>query len=886
MGSILLVTDLALKALKGNIRFLSIFCLNITIGLLGLVQVISVKNHMNNSISSRSKDLSTADIIIQSNQIPSNEFIAKVQKILKDKLLATSTMISMFSMVEFKDTSDNLASQSQTPSNQFCQLLFVDEKYPLYGLIKLSDESDLKDFVKNNSTNSVAMLNDDFKKFQLASDSMVAINEHFFNVNAAIKESSDYRGMMSRLAPKIYIPIDFLAKLDLVKFGSKITVDYMLKIDSKYHDPKNIKNITDKLKNAFNDPAISVSSHYEFSDQSSNLFELITRYLNLISLIAFFLSSVGACFLFRIYLSRKIKELAVYVSLGFSKLRALSVVFLELIFISMISVLASMAIAYVFSKCFGVFGDNLPESFADLGFFLSFLDVLVLLFLAMFCAISLSIPTILGIIKTPSSVLLKKTNSSSSNQFKYSTSFWTNSMIYLSLVLFYIAICLVKSGSMLVSVVFIISFIFYLLLLVLICYLIHFLIKKLSKVVVLKYHYSNPLALALMWLNRGSFYFKTAFVAIACCVALISVVGILSNSLLISLNNPDISRADYFLLDIQSDQLSELVTLFDDNDPDGNYLSFLSAPFIVAKHISTNGKVPKDKQNKIRNFRYSSDFNNNSVRLSYSSKLKKSEYIVEGEYFYDKYYDKNKNESMAEISLEKNYAKRNNLKMDDTLSFSSAGFSLQGRVTSIREVDFMSFEPNFFIQFQPRAIEHIPHSFIGTLKLSNNFDPHTLILEISKKYPNIAIIHIKSAVDLISSIVKTFSLCLVLITFLVLICGFFILGSIIYHSVILKQKNISLLSVLGLKQKTIVSSIVYEFAMISISASIIGCILAIVISNVFAKFILKMDHVYNSYLLTGIIAVMTVSLSCFISIFIVSKLLNKVLTKSLFSQNS
>ena len=58
-----------------------------------------------------------------------------------------------------------------------------------------------------------------------------------------------------------------------------------------------------------------------------------------------------------------------------------------------------------------------------------------------------------------------------------------------------------------------------------------------------------------------------------------------------------------------------------------------------------------------------------------------------------------KNTKYPFISLEKRFAQRLNLKINDLLEFDVQGIAVEGKVTSIRQIQWTSFHPNFLSNF-------------------------------------------------------------------------------------------------------------------------------------------------------------------------------------------
>src|SRR5262245_11865221 len=83
---------------------------------------------------------------------------------------------------------------------------------------------------------------------------------------------------------------------------------------------------------------------------------------------------------------------------------------------------------------------------------------------------------------------------------------------------------------------------------------------------------------------------------------------------------------------------------------------------------------------------------NRGVNLTYRDKLGPAEKIIAG-----KSYDEMKAQP-AEISVEEGYAQRVHLKIGDQVKFDVQGVEIPAQVVSLREVNWDSFQPNFFME--------------------------------------------------------------------------------------------------------------------------------------------------------------------------------------------
>ncbi|MBL8305578.1 MAG: ABC transporter permease [Rubrivivax sp.] len=95
------------------------------------------------------------------------------------------------------------------------------------------------------------------------------------------------------------------------------------------------------------------------------------------------------------------------------------------------------------------------------------------------------------------------------------------------------------------------------------------------------------------------------------------------------------------------------------------------------------------------------------------------------------------------LSVEEGLARELNLKLGDTLRFDMAGVVQEGRITSLRKVDWGSMRVNFFVLFPRAEMAELPRTFISAFKApaTPGFDN-----ALSRDFPNITSIDVSATI--------------------------------------------------------------------------------------------------------------------------------------------
>nr|WP_297356452.1 FtsX-like permease family protein [uncultured Caldimonas sp.] len=99
-------------------------------------------------------------------------------------------------------------------------------------------------------------------------------------------------------------------------------------------------------------------------------------------------------------------------------------------------------------------------------------------------------------------------------------------------------------------------------------------------------------------------------------------------------------------------------------------------------------------------------------------------------------------EEQGGLSVEEGLAETLGLKLGDTLRFDIAGIETEGRITSLRKVDWASMRVNFFVMFPLSAMPEVPTTYIAAFKApaAAGFDN-----ALSHEFPNITNIDVSAS---------------------------------------------------------------------------------------------------------------------------------------------
>jgi putative ABC transport system permease protein len=101
------------------------------------------------------------------------------------------------------------------------------------------------------------------------------------------------------------------------------------------------------------------------------------------------------------------------------------------------------------------------------------------------------------------------------------------------------------------------------------------------------------------------------------------------------------------------------------------------------------------------------------------------------------------------LSVEQGLAQTLGLKLGDTLAFDIAGQVVQGRMTSLRKVDWSSMRVNFFVLFEKAELPELPATQIAAYRMPAG---STLDRELARQFPNLTVIDVSAQLNQVQGV--------------------------------------------------------------------------------------------------------------------------------------
>ena len=197
--------------------------------------------------------------------------------------------------------------------------------------------------------------------------------------------------------------------------------------------------------------------------------------------------------------------------------------------------------------------------------------------------------------------------------------------------------------------------------------------------------------------------------------------------------------------------------------------------------------------------------------------------------------------SAAEVSIEAELANRMEVGLGDNLSFLVGSESLNVTITSIRELDWESMKPNFYMIFPPGLLEQYPATYMTSFHLPS--EEKRFLNQFIKRFPTITVIEMDAVINQIRSIINQISSAVELVLGLIIISGLLVLVASVQASLDSRFQESAILRTLGAKRQLVLGSLAIEFSALGLLAGFLAAFSAELSVFGLQEYLLDMDYV-------------------------------------------
>lgn len=795
-----MVLKFAWREIRHSIHRLGLVIFILSIGFIGPFFASGVRSSVQSYLEMRSRHFLSADLSVNALRPLAEKEIGWLKTSLRPtKLVQESEFVTMAKGRE---------------SAVLVEIKGVDPEFPVYGEFQLKRSHDgaiekMKDASALSGEEPIAWVFPEvLTQLGLSVGDKIGIGDSSFRIDAVIEEAPGASRTVG-FAPRVYIARKFIEATGLTAFGAQVHHRAYMALPVGL----SVEAASEKVTAGQLDPELFLRTPDDSIQGFERFFRFFNLYLVALTMIVFVLSWAGAFYVLQLFLQERLKSAAILMVNGASRGFAGSLIGLQVFIVLGVAFLISSSIAWTGIKAANHFlASVLPE-----GFTLAFrpFDLGVLAVSAVVSAIAFNGPFFVRLYFLKLQRLLGET-AMGEQQLPRVTLYAS----YGPLILMFLGLAAWLMGSWADA-----------------------------------FRVAGGMVLAAIvgW-GAGRFLFRAFFLAVRsrpgltrlvatrlarsrfgmnlCFLALVLVA--LALNLVPHLLKSAVSEIQplegreipaFFLFNIPESGVEELKSFAARNKVELKHLS----PMVLGRLQKVNGRTVLS--DRLQRF---------PVRLSYRQSRLESESLIAGRDFSGVYNNDDDTEKPAEISVEERFAERNGFKLGDEIEFDVQGMPILTKVTGIRRVKWTSFNPNFFIMFQPGVIDEAPKSWIANLGIEDIArEKASVQFALARSFPDISVVDIGRTVTQVLETAREVIGPVSVAAWVAMVMSFLILVGVVRHNLKLREPEVDIEKLLGADASTIRRLISWEYGVASVFAWFVGAASSVLMTWIVTRFIFE-----------------------------------------------
>lgn len=793
-----------------------VFALIIAVSAMTTVSFFSDRVQM--ALTQKSNQLLGADLLVISDYPLSNHYLNKATQLG----LSTSTMTKFHSMISNGD------------DNMLVDIKVVTEGYPLRGKLHIAaDMNQLHSVIETQITETIpapgtVWIDEKLMvRLELKQGDIIDVGETQLTVTELIIREPDSSIGFMAMHPRVLINEENLAATGLVQQGSRI----------KYHLMLAGELGTIETFREWAEPQLEHGQQIEgirdARPEIKSALERAEKFLSLAALTSVVLAAAAIALAVRRFIQRHLDGCAVMRSMGASQSDLLSLYLYYFIALGFIASALGCLFGFVAQEFLAYWLSGLVETTLP---WPSWMPAIHGLLIGMVLLLGFSLPPLLNLRSVPALRVLRRDMGAPNAQ---SLSAYGLGIFVLSLLFLW------KANDLRLGFYIIGGFIAAIVVFGLLGYL---LVRLLSG---MRHQTGGAWRYGLASIKRRSISSLVQTIALGLGIMALLVLSVIRNDLIQEWQaSLPADAPNQFVINIQADQIPSLEAFFDEND--------VAQPTL---YPMVRGRLTKINDHVIAADSFSNPRAERLVRrefnISWIAELPRDNQIVEGDWWRVEDTDK------AVLSLEDGIARTLGINLGDELTYEVAGSDFTATVTSLRKVDWDTFQVNFFVVTSPGLLEDYPASYITSFHMppAKNHVMHELV----RAFPNFLVVDVAVVVEQVQAMISQVSRAIEFVFLFTLLAGFAVLYAAIASTQHERIYEAAIFRSLGAKRKHLIRTWAAEFVILGGFAGIFAAAGASVLSFVIGHHALHLDYIFNPWIwltgfLTGVIGVTVVGL--------------------------
>ncbi len=773
---------------------LFLFTSSIIMGIAALVAIYSFGHNLRQDIDKQAATLIGADLVISTNKKVSPD----LQKLLDSLGNQQSKEQSFASMIYFP----------RNKGTRLVQIRAIEGNFPYYGTIETIPLKAAAAFRNKQQAlvDKTLML-----QFNSRVGDQIKVGKVTFTIVGIVNKVPGQTGIVTSIAPIVYIPLRYLEQTGLSQKGSRINYNFYYKYNKPADVEKSVKHIEPRLEKA----GIDYQTVESKKRDTGRSFQDLTDFLSLVGFVALLLGCIGVASAIHIYVREKIEAIAILRCLGVTSSQAFLIYLIQIMSLGIIGAFIGAVLGTLIQQALPmVLKDLLPlEITANISW------------LAMLQGLALGVTISLLFALLP---LIAIRNISPLNTLRLSFQEirlfrdplkW---IVYFSILLFVTGFAYFQLNSLPLALYFTAGILATFLVLSAIAWLIRWSIHRYFPST-WSYLWRQGLANLFRPQNQTLILMVSIGLGTTLIATLFFVQDILMNRVTLSASG---NQPNMVLFDIQTNQKEAIARLTRQQ-----HLPIIQqVPIVTMRIEEINGKNALDVKKDSALATYSRALNS-ELRVTFRDSLTNTERITSG-----KWQGNVSSDGTIYISIEEGYAKRIHVDIGDKILFNVQGALIPTVVGSFREVDWNRIQTNFRVVFPKGILEDAPQFHVLVTRVPSSQASAFFQQAVVRAFPNVSIIDLDLVLNVLDDLLDKIAFIIRFMGAFSMITGLIVLIASVLISKYQRIQESVLLRTIGASRKQILMITAIEYFFLGALASATGIILSIIGSWILAKY--------------------------------------------------
>ncbi|MBS1240698.1 MAG: permease [Gemmatimonadetes bacterium] len=805
---------MAWRESRGARRRLWLLTGAVAAGVAALVAVNSFASNLRDSVTAQAQALLGADLSLSSRQPFNDRTTALIDTLIAARPEQAAPAGQVARVVSFSA----MAFVPRTTGVRLVQVAAVEPGYPFYGQIRTDPAGAWPALQRGGKVLVDPTL---LTALGATVGDTLALGEARLVIAAAVTSAPGNVAAAQAFSPRIYIAARDLESTGLIQFGSRVEYEAFLRLPVA----SEAGAIAERYRPALRPERVRIQSVEDNRDDLRDALTRLGNYLGLVALIALLLGGLGVASAVHVFIRQKLETIAVLRCLGATAREVFTVYLLQAVAMGALGSAIGAALGVALQQVLpAVLQDLLP---IDVSVRVAPRAVILGMGLGLWVAIIFALIPLLGIRRISPLVTLRR--DFEPTPARRDPLRW---LALLGLATSVVALTILQVRSMRQGAGFAAGIGVALLLLWLASL---GLIRGVRRFFPHRWPYLWRQGLANLY--RPANQTVTVVLSLGFGAFLLSTLYLVQHNLLRDLRvDGPAMRPNVVFFDIQADQRQGV----EDAIRTAGLTPSPSVAIIPMRISSVKGEpvrlVPQDTVEAEADStpRRSGWAARREYRSTYRDTLVASERLVEGKWWKGPVTDP---AAPVDVSLEQEVARELGVTIGDEIVWNVQGVPVRSRVTSLREVDWARFEPNFFAVFRSGALDRAPQTFVTLARTTSPAERGALQRRLAERFPNVTSVDLASVQLTFEQILGRVALAIRFMAGFSLATGVVVLIGAIATTRFQRIKEGVLLRTLGATRPQVFRVVLAEYLALGILSALMAVVLAAAATWALTRFV-------------------------------------------------